>query len=32
MIGPNTPPDVRRCLLDVQTRLGEQFPLQTRRR
>ena len=32
-IGSNTPPpDVRRCIADVQTRLGEQFQLRPRRR
>ena len=32
-IGSNTPtPDVRRCIDDVQTRLGEQFQLRPRRR
>ena len=32
-IGSNTPtPDLRRCIADVQTRLGEQFQLRTRRR
>ena len=32
-IGPNTAtPEVRRCIIDVQTRLGEQFQLRSLRR
>jgi hypothetical protein len=32
-IGSNAaPPDVRRCIVDVQNRLGEKFHLLTRRR
>jgi hypothetical protein len=32
-IGPNTePPDMRRRIVDVQTRLGEKFQLRSRRR
>ena len=32
-IGPNTAaPDVRRCIIDVQTWLGEKFQLRSRRR
>ena len=32
-IGPNTaPPDVRRCIVEIQTRLGVKFQLRSRRR
>ena len=32
-IGPNTAtPEVRRCIINVQTRLGEQFQLRSLRR
>ena len=32
-VGPNTaPPDVRRCIVEIQTRLGVKFQLRSRRR